>query len=117
MIKPCDTVYICGPMSGLPQFNYPAFREAETLIRKRYGCRVLNPARQPDGLEYDEYMRRGCADVVSATVVIVLPGWQKSPGAKDEMACAAIHGIRVVMWEELGEGETIERVGVYSITI
>ena len=95
-IKPYDTVYIAGPMSGLPDFNYPAFRAAEKLIRERYGCRVLNPARQPDGLEYDEYMRRGCADVVSATVVIVLPGWQKSKGAQEEMACAAIHGIRVL---------------------
>lgn len=110
MIKPRDTVYICGPMSGLPEFNYPAFNAAEAAIRERYGCRVLNPARQPDGLEYDEYMRRGCADVVSATVVIVLPGWRKSKGAQEEMACAAIHGIRVL---ELGEGETIERVGVY----
>lgn len=102
MIKPYDTVYICGPMSGLPDFNYPAFNAAEVAIRERYACRVLNPARQPDGLTWEEYMRRGCADVVSATVVVVLPGWQKSPGAVIEMATALIHGIRVVMWEEMG---------------
>ena len=111
-IKESDVLYLCGPMSGLPEFNYPAFREAEKLIRERYGCRVLNPARQPDGLTWEEYMRRGCADVVSATVVIVLPGWQKSKGAQEEMACAAIHGIMVL---EFGEGETIERVaGVFN---
>lgn len=105
-----DVLYLCGPMSGLPDFNYPAFNAAEQAIKERFGCRVLNPARQPDGLEYDEYMRRGCADVVSASVVVVLDGWRKSPGAQEEMACAAIHGIRVL---ELGEGEIIERVGVY----
>lgn len=102
MIKPYDTAYLCGPMTGLPNFNHPAFNAAEAAIRERYGCRVLNPARQPDGLTWEEYMQRGCADVVSASVVIVLPGWQLSKGAQEEMACAAIHGIRVVMWEALG---------------
>lgn len=100
-----DVLYICGPMSGLPEYNYPAFNAAEKAIRERFGCRVLNPARQPDGLEYDEYMRRGCADVVSASVVVVLDGWRKSPGAVVEMATALIHGRRVVEYAEvMGEG-------------
>lgn len=103
MIKPYDVVYICGPMSGLPEFNYPAFNAAEKAIRERYGCRVLNPTRRA-GMEYADQIRLGCADVVSATVVVVLPGWGKSSGAQEEMACAEIHGRRVVMWEELGEG-------------
>lgn len=42
-------VYIAGPMTGLPEFNFPLFFEAEELL-KGHGFEVINPARE-DGID------------------------------------------------------------------
>ena len=39
-------VYIAGPMTGLPDFNYPAFNAAAAKLRA-LGLEVLNPAENP----------------------------------------------------------------------
>lgn len=80
-------LYIAGPMSGRPEFNRPAFNEAEAKLQAA-GYDVLNPARQPDGLEYEEYMRRGFEDIGNADGVALLPGWRESSGARREVSFA-----------------------------
>jgi|GEM_PF-1576622 hypothetical protein len=82
------TVYIAGPMSGIKDLNYPAFNAAEQMIRDFYGFEVLNPARQPEGLEYEEYMKRGLEDVRACDVLVLLDGWNRSPGAQREYQLA-----------------------------
>ncbi|MCI9887023.1 DUF1937 family protein [Micrococcales bacterium 31B] len=82
-----STVMISGPMSGLPEFNRPAFHRAAAAVEAR-GCRALNPARQPAGLEWEEYMRRSLTDVCASDVVVLLPGWEGSPGARLEVEVA-----------------------------
>lgn len=43
-------IYIAGPMTGIPDYNRPAFNEyAAKLVEQ--GHTVLNPATLPDGLE------------------------------------------------------------------
>lgn len=37
------TLYIAGPMSGLPDHNYPAFHDAASVLTKA-GYSILNPA-------------------------------------------------------------------------
>lgn len=39
-------IYIAGPMSGLPEFNYPAFNRAAAVLRAQ-GHHVENPAENP----------------------------------------------------------------------
>ena len=46
MSHPIRTLYLAGPMSGLPQFNYPAFGHAAVTLRG-LGYAVLNPADNP----------------------------------------------------------------------
>lgn len=44
--SPNQRIYIAGPMTGLPDNNYPAFHEAAARLRKR--CwHVENPAENP----------------------------------------------------------------------
>jgi hypothetical protein len=76
-------VYIAGPMTGLPDYNRPAFFTAETVLQE-YGHTVLNPAVLPDGLEYCEYMRISKAMLMCADSIYLLEGWENSKGAITE---------------------------------
>jgi len=87
-----STLYIAGPMTGLPEFNYPAFFEAEQRLWK-YGFLTLNPARQSkdddaDSRGWVDYMRLGITDVLAADGIAVLPGWETSRGARLEVHVA-----------------------------
>ncbi len=48
-------IYIAGPMSGLVEFNRPAFMFTAAKLTGR-GHTALNPAILPDGLSQAEYM-------------------------------------------------------------
>jgi hypothetical protein len=83
-------LYIAGPMTGLPEFNYPAFyRAAEALAAK--GFDTINPARA-DGREgcrsWLDYMRASLRDVADCDGIAVLPGWGESRGAALEVHIA-----------------------------
>lgn len=78
-------LYIAGPMSGLPEFNYPAFREAEAVLRA-LGYAVESPHHNGEtdcGTVYswDWYMRRAIAQLITCNGVALLPGWEMSRGA------------------------------------
>jgi len=107
MISPTDTVYIAGPMTGQPLFNYPKFFGLAGLIAKEYGCRVLNPARQPNGMKYVEYLRLAEKDIYQATVVVMLNGWEESYGAKLERTVALNRGKRII-----SEGDLMKSLDV-----
>lgn len=98
-----DIVYIAGPMTGKPLFNYIQFFGIAGLIEKEYGCRVLNPARQPNGLPYAEYIERALADVRSATAILLLTSWESSPGARKEFCLAAECNIRIIYEAQLAD--------------
>lgn len=82
-----QTIYIAGPMTGIADYNRAAFNKAQAQL-ERAGHRVLNPARQPDGLAYDEYLKRALADVFECDGIALLPSWEYSHGALAEVALA-----------------------------
>jgi hypothetical protein len=91
-------VYIAGPMTGLPEYNYPAFFEAEAKFAAD-GWTTFNPARHDaswitDDMDPDwvraQYMRQDIIDVMDADAIALLPGWQMSKGAAVELAVARI---------------------------
>lgn len=89
-------IYIAGPMSGLPNFNRDAFhREAERL--QTLGHVALNPAILPDGLKQHEYMAICIEMVKMADQLVMLPGWERSAGARAEHALAAKLGKPVIL--------------------
>jgi len=91
-------VYIAGPMTGLPDYNYPAFRAAAAAWRVR-GYAVLDPSEKFGGrtdLPYEVYARASILDMLSVDAVAVLPGWENSKGASAEVAIARCLGYPVL---------------------
>lgn len=73
-------IMICGPMTGLPDFNRPQFNEvAETLRRK--GFTVYNPATLPAGWSHEQYMTVTLQWVEEVDALYMLDGWEHSKGA------------------------------------
>lgn len=91
-MKQIMTIYLSGPMKGLPNFNYPAFNAAALRLRE-WGYTVLNPAENFGGDMYHPggrpaYMRLDFKHVMESDAVAVLPGWRKSRGAQAEVLIA-----------------------------
>ena len=89
-------IYIAGPISGLPNFNRDAFNaEAHRLLG--LGHVGLNPAILPDGLEQHEYMAICIEMVKMADQLVMLPGWERSAGARAEHALAIKIGKAIIL--------------------
>lgn len=96
-------IYLSGPMSGLPDHNYPAFNEVEKVLTS-YGWEVVNPASNFNGAtdrHRADYMRLDFTHVLSVDTLFVLPGWEKSRGARVEVLMAQELGIPVYYHDEL----------------
>lgn len=85
-------VYLGGPMTGLPDYNYAEFQRAAEVLRTQ-GYEVLNPAdidkvfdinpvTHPQTWQW--YMRKAIAMLLEAEELVLLPGWQRSKGANLE---------------------------------
>lgn len=76
-------VYIAGPMTGLPDWNFPAFHEAAARWRMM-GWNVVNPAESFDGDQtrpYRSYVEEDLYNLRHCNAIAMLPGWD-GPGAR-----------------------------------
>lgn len=85
-------LYVSGPMTGMPDLNFPAFHEAAAALRAA-GYTVTNPAEldaQDAGktLTWEQYMRRDIVALMACDGVALLPGWSNSRGASLEVDIA-----------------------------
>jgi hypothetical protein len=101
-------LYLAGPMSNIPQHNFPAFLEAADALRDA-GFDIISPAEidkpstrklalsSKDGSI--ERLDQTWGDLLSRDIkivadevdgVIVIDGWQKSMGARLETYCAYV---------------------------
>jgi hypothetical protein len=101
MLQKTDIVYISGPMSGLPDFNKPKFREIEHALQHLYGCIVLSPARHPKGLKYSDYMEMAKVDVSVCTVLLSIEGYEDPPGATFERILALSQNKKIIYEREI----------------
>lgn len=70
-------VYIAGPMTGIPDYNFPAFHEAAKVWRGM-GWDVVNPAEAFDGdqsLPYSAYVEHDVEILRTCDAVALLSGW------------------------------------------
>jgi hypothetical protein len=89
-------IYISGAMSGLPLSNFPAFHEAEAMLRQA-GFDVVNPARLGEDSTWDwsDYLKRDLVVMFDCDAVATLDGWVDSRGAWLEVSTARALGMSV----------------------
>ena len=111
--KVSKRTYIAGPMRGIKDFNFPAFDTAAKMLAE-YGYEPINPAdhdreggfegigmtgNEPlsDREDFDlrETLKWDLEQVSHADYVAVLPGWEKSSGARAEVSLANALGVKV----------------------
>lgn len=81
--------YISGRINGDDNYKKKFARVKRQLERKGYY--VLNPAEEPDGLSYDEYMERALVNVDRSDKVYFMPDWILSNGCAEEFETAFRH--------------------------
>lgn len=92
---------LLGPMTGLPECNYPAFNEAAARLRAT-GHTVWNPAESDNGRRgrsWAWYMRQSLQALLHADIAVLLPGWEHSRGAQLEVTTALRLGLPVIPLE------------------
>jgi hypothetical protein len=95
-------LYVSGPMSGLPDYNFPAFDTAARRLRD-VGYTVINPAENWGAATHIH-------QVLLADGIATLQGWGLSLGARLEVDIADNVGIPVEMlehWLDLVELSTV----------
>lgn len=104
-------LYLAGPMTGLPELNFPAFTTAAEELRS-LGHEVVSPhekdltvpgfdpARESTHCTLDmaETLRWDLRAVLDADGIVLLQGWDKSPGARLERVVAESTGRQVYLW-------------------
>lgn len=87
-------IYLSGPMTGLPDFNYPAFN-AEAARLRALGYHVENPAENPPQETWEAYMEVCIPQLLTCDTIALLPGWSESRGALWERYVASQEGITI----------------------
>lgn len=101
-------IYLAGPMSGYPRWNFPAFEAAAAQLRA-LGYEVVSPAENdlahgvdPNApgftfteKDYADAMRRDVAILLEVDGVALLDGWNESRGASLEAQIGLALGLEV----------------------
>lgn len=116
-MKPKQRVYVAGPMTGIPQMNFPAFDDAAEKLRS-LGYDVVSPAElddpadreaalaSEDGHMADYAEDKTWGDFLARDVklladqgieaIVCLPGWQNSKGARLETFVGRLCGVEIL---------------------
>ena len=112
-------IYLAGPMTGIPYFNFPAFNAAAAELRAQ-GHVVFSPAERDNerhGVDISQDNHHGCPALAEtlhgfslrdaladdtafickkADAIAMLPGWENSKGARAEHALAFALGHTII---------------------
>lgn len=120
------SIYIAGPMTGYPNFNFDKFYEVEEKL-KAEGWIVYNPANKEDedaldptakvtgdtqkaieeGFDFRKVYLWDVEKVIMADAIYMLPGWEKSVGACGELAVAMAVQKHYPNYQIIMEEETV----------
>ena len=84
-------LYIAGPMTGIPDCNYPLFNDVAEMLRLAE-YEVINPAEVSAGqrAHYVDYLREDLRAMLDCDGVALLPDWEFSTGARNEVNVAGL---------------------------
>lgn len=126
--------YLGGPMTGIPQFNFPEFQRVAARLRAG-GMNIVSPAELDDpeteaaalasldgapgsgaanGEAYEDFLGRDLIIVSLPTCVgmICMPGWHNSRGARGESWVISYLKKRLMEYREY-EGGEVDLVAIY----
>lgn len=100
-------IYIAGPMTGMPDHNFPAFNAAAARYRAA-GWEVENPVEIGEKFgtweEVDEdpelveaLFEAEYQAVVRSDAILLLPGWEDSRGTRVELRLALSVGLDIIV--------------------
>lgn len=91
-------IYVAGPMTGLPEYNFPLFNSTAERLRSE-GWHVENPAEHGhvEGAGWADYLRWDISRIATCGAIYLLPGWEKSKGARLEVHIAGVLGLRALL--------------------
>jgi len=113
-------IYLAGAMSGIPEFNFPAFHQAAAKLRAD-GHSVFNPAERDierhNGIDISKGNETGSQEFATekfgfslrdaladdtwyickeADAIAMLPGWENSKGARAEHTLSVALGHKII---------------------
>lgn len=112
-------VYVAGPMTGVPEYNYPSFAAAEAMLTAQ-GWEVITPFHicdavwqtafgrnfnpKADRCEYadpllSQMFRLDVDALIVSRAIALLDGWERSRGARLELAIAQMIGLEILSAE------------------
>lgn len=114
-------LYTAGPMTYIPQYNFPAFDAMAASLRSA-GYDVVSPAELDDpadraaalaspngapqtahqfGKTWGDFLARDVKLLADGGLdgVVVLPGWATSRGARLETFVASLCGLNIYTWD------------------
>ena len=93
-MRKVQTIYISGPMTGIPDLNFPAFHAAAQLLRRK-GLDTINPAEVNPDSDASRYvcLRHDLAALTQCDAVALLPGWEHSPRRPARTGKRTGHGL------------------------
>ena len=80
-------IYLSGPISGIADNNFPEFNRICKVLRN-HGYYVYNPAEDHEGpMSWKYYMQKDIRIMLNLSLdaIIVMPGWNDSPGVDVEL--------------------------------
>lgn len=92
------TIYLAGPMRGLPDLNFPMFNRVAWSLRDK-GHVVFNPAEFGEDGGIRQIFLEDAEALMQCDTIVLLPGWRASTGAVAEYWLArAVKDIEITEW-------------------
>ena len=108
-----ERVYISGPMTGIPEYNFPEFEKAEAFLRAQ-GFEPVSPHRvkphqftpaetamldiygvTKERRDWLAYILVDLLELVTCQRIYMLHNWRKSPGANIEFEVANRNHLKI----------------------
>lgn len=96
-------LYLAGPMSGIADHNFPAFRAKAQELRD-LGFHVVNPAElhgDDRSQRWSWYLKRDIRALVECDGIYMMEGWTNSKGASFEFDVAQTLEMEVMYYDQL----------------